>query len=250
MSRVSGFIGQGLDHRPKRKGSRWLVRSPFPYPFRLPKPTFVFWIARPRPPAKQPGRRRLAYGLQRLDCMRQIFFDNTFSLIRTLIIGVLAYICLITLLRVSGKRTLSKMNAFDFVVTVALGSTLATVLLSKDVTLAQGTMAFAVLIGLQFVITWTSVRMRWVRKLVTGEPSLLLHRGKFLQSELRRTRVTEDEILAAVRSAGLSAVEEVAAVVLETDGSFSVVGGNDGPNATTVLNDVHVTGAELPDRHH
>ncbi|MCA9204555.1 MAG: DUF421 domain-containing protein [Planctomycetales bacterium] len=182
--------------------------------------------------------------------MRQIFFDNTFSLIRTLIIGVLAYICLITLLRVSGKRTLSKMNAFDFVVTVALGSTLATVLLSKDVTLAQGTMAFAVLIGLQFVITWTSVRMRWVRKLVTGEPSLLLHRGKFLQSELRRTRVTEDEILAAVRSAGLSAVEEVAAVVLETDGSFSVVGGNDGPNATTVLNDVHVTGAELPDRHH
>ncbi|MCA9228139.1 MAG: DUF421 domain-containing protein, partial [Planctomycetales bacterium] len=219
-------------------------------PFRLPKPNFIFWIARPRPTAKQPGRTRLAYGLQRLDRMRQIFFDNTFSLIRTLIIGVLAYICLITLLRVSGKRTLSKMNAFDFVVTVALGSTLATVLLSKDVTLAQGTMAFAVLIGLQFVITWTSVRMRWVRKLVTGEPSLLLHRGKFLQSELRRTRVTEDEILAAVRSAGLSAVEEVAAVVLETDGSFSVVGGNDGPNATTVLNDVHVTGAELPDRHH
>lgn len=182
--------------------------------------------------------------------MRQIFFDNYFSLIRTLIIGVLAYICLITLLRVSGKRTLSKMNAFDFVVTVALGSTLATVLLSKDVTLAQGTMAFAVLIGLQFVITWTSVRMRWVRKLVTGEPSLSLHRGKYLQSELQRTRVTEDEILAAVRSAGLSAVEEVAAVVLETDGSFSVVGGNNGPSATIVLNDVHVTDAELPDRHH
>ncbi|MEZ6111860.1 MAG: hypothetical protein R3C99_12705 [Pirellulaceae bacterium] len=73
--------------------------------------------------------------------MRQIFFDNAFSLFRTLVMGVLAYVCLIILLRVSGKRTLSKMNAFDLIVTVALGSTLATVLLSKDVTLAQGSLA-------------------------------------------------------------------------------------------------------------
>ncbi len=112
--------------------------------------------------------------------MGQIFFDNGFALVRTLAIGVLAYASLILLLRMTGKRTLSKMNAFDFVVTVALGSTLASVLLSKDVTLAQGVIALALLIGLQLAITWLSVRVRWVRRLVTGEPSLLLYRGEFL----------------------------------------------------------------------
>jgi uncharacterized membrane protein YcaP (DUF421 family) len=61
-------------------------------------------------------------------------------------------------LRVSGKRTLSKWNAFDFVVTIALGSILATVLLSKDVRLAEGLTACALLVGLQFLNTWIAVR--------------------------------------------------------------------------------------------
>ncbi len=77
-----------------------------------------------------------------------MFFQNWSGLLRTVVVGVLAYVALVALLRVSGKRTLSKMNAFDFVVTVALGSTLATILLSKNVALAEGVVAFAVLISL------------------------------------------------------------------------------------------------------
>jgi uncharacterized membrane protein YcaP (DUF421 family) len=84
-------------------------------------------------------------------------------LFRVLVVGVLAYITFGLFLRLSGKRTLSKMNAFDFVVTVAPGSTLATVLLTEDVALADGALAFALLVGLQFVVTWSSVRARWVR---------------------------------------------------------------------------------------
>lgn len=152
-----------------------------------------------------------------------MLFSSWGSLLRTLVIGVLAYGTLLVLLRVSGKRTLSKMNAFDLVVTIALGSTLATVLLTKDVALAEGALAFALLIGLQFAVTWTSVRVRWVRRLATGEPQMLLYRGEFLPAALRSSRVTEDEIRAAIRSAGLDCVSKVQAVVLETDGSFSVV---------------------------
>jgi uncharacterized membrane protein YcaP (DUF421 family) len=155
--------------------------------------------------------------------LEHIFFDEWAVLIRTAVIGVLAYVSLIDLLRVSGKRTLSKMNALDFVVTVALGSTLATVLLNKDVTLAQGALAFALLIGMQFAVTWSSVRARWVRRLATGEPALLLYQGVFLPVALQWARVTEDEVQAAVGAAGLAKLEEVEAVVLETDGSFSVV---------------------------
>lgn len=155
--------------------------------------------------------------------MEQVFFDNWSVLSRTAVIAVSAYVTLVVFLRISGRRTLSKMNAFDLVVTVALGSTLATVLLNKDVSLAQGALAFALLIGMQFVVTWTSVRAGWVRRLVTGEPALLLHRGALLPAALRTARVTEDEVRSAIRGAGLADVEAVEAVVLETDGSFSVV---------------------------
>lgn len=155
--------------------------------------------------------------------MNNIFFDNWDALFRTGIIGIMAYTSLIFLLRISGRRTLSKMNAFDLVVTVSLGSTLATILLNKDVTLAQGALAFALLIGMQFAVTWSSVRASWLRKIVTGEPALLMYKGAFLSSALRITRVTEGEIMAAVRSSGLKTLDEIEAVVLETDGSFSVV---------------------------
>lgn len=152
-----------------------------------------------------------------------MLFGGWDSLLRTLVVGVLAYVALIVFLRISGKRTLSKMNAFDLVVTVALGSTLATVLLAKDVALAEGVLAFALLIGLQHAVSWSSVRARWVRRMATGEPLLLLYCGRFLPAALRQARVTNDEIRAAVRSSGIESMDMVHAVVLETDGSFSVV---------------------------
>jgi uncharacterized membrane protein YcaP (DUF421 family) len=140
-----------------------------------------------------------------------------------LVVGTLAYAVLVLLLRATGKRTLSKMNAFDLVVTVALGSTLATVLLSKDVALAEGVLAFALLIFLQFAITWLSVRSERIQALVKAEPRLLLYCGHLLPEALRRERVTEEEVRAAARSQGIASLDEVAAVVLETDGSFSVL---------------------------
>jgi len=167
--------------------------------------------------------------------LAQILFDDGYALIRTAVVGVLAYASVVTLLRLSGKRTLSKMNAFDLVVTVALGSTLATILLNRDVALAEGVLAFAVLIGLQFVVTWTSVRAGWVRRLVTGEPALLFHRGSFLPRALRSARVTEDEVRAAMRAAGCAALDDVEAVVLETDGSLSVVQPSGGSGASSLV---------------
>lgn len=163
-----------------------------------------------------------------------MFFDGWDSLLRTFVVGVLAYAALVLFLRISGRRTLSKMNAFDLVVTVALGSTLATVLLSKDVSLLDGAIAFALLIGLQFVITWTSVRVRWVRQLVTGEPVMLLYRGALLPDALRTARVTTDEVRAAVRSAGQASLDGLEAVVLETDGSFSVIGRADASDRSSL----------------
>jgi len=71
-------------------------------------------------------------------------------------------------LRVSGKRTLAKLNAFDFVVTVALGSTLATILLNSTVSWAEGAVALAVLAGLQFLVAVVASRVPDARSVATG----------------------------------------------------------------------------------
>jgi uncharacterized membrane protein YcaP (DUF421 family) len=152
-----------------------------------------------------------------------LFFDNWTTLARTLIIGVMAYTALVLLLRVSGKRTLSKMNAFDLIVTVALGSTLATILLSKDVVLAQGLLALGLLIGMQYAVTWLSVRLPRLAQIVKNEPSLLFYQGRYLPAALQRERVTASEVRAAIRAQGQTDLAAVSAVVLETDGSITVM---------------------------
>ena len=166
-----------------------------------------------------------------------MFFDDWMGLIRTALVGVCAYIALLLLVRVSGKRTLSKMNAFDLIVTVALGFTLATILLSEDAALAEGVLALALLIFLQFAITWLSVRSGTVSRLVKAEPSLLFHKGRFLRGAMKTERVNEGEILQAMRSQGVSRIDQVEAVVLETDGSFSIVERTEA-GKTTVLSNV------------
>jgi uncharacterized membrane protein YcaP (DUF421 family) len=152
-----------------------------------------------------------------------MLFDSWAGLGRVLLVGTVAYAALVLLLRISGKRTLSKLNAFDLVVTVALGSTLATVLLSSSVALAEGVLALGLLIVLQYLIAWLSVRSAGFRALIKSEPTLLLHRGRFLEGAMRAERITREEILAALRACGAADASRTAAVVLETDGTLSVI---------------------------
>lgn len=152
-----------------------------------------------------------------------MFIDTWHGLLRVIVVGVLAYAAVIAILRLSGKRTLAKMNAFDLVVTVALGSTLATIILSKDVALLEGVLALALLALLQFLIAWASLRWKWAEHVAKSEARILLRDGVIDDAALRDERVTRDELLAAVRGGGYGGLDAIAAVVLETDGSFSVI---------------------------
>lgn len=155
--------------------------------------------------------------------MENIFFNSWQSLFRTLISGLVAYFLLILFLRLSGKRTLSKLNAFDLVVTVALGSTLATILLNKNVAIADGLLALVLLIFFQYIITWTSVRSQKVGNAVKSNPSILYYEGEFYNEAMKKERVTRAEIIAAARQNGVEDIKQVKAVFLETDGSLSVI---------------------------
>lgn len=171
-----------------------------------------------------------------------MFFNSWDALLRVLIVGALAYAALVLILRISGKRTLSKMNAFDFVVTVALGSTLASTILSKDTSLAEGVAALALLIGLQYIITWLSVRTSWFERLVKATPTLIYYQGHFLDEPMKRQRVTTAEVRSAIRKASMAQMDEVEAVVLETDGTFTVL--ESIPNGEKAAALANVAGAE------
>jgi uncharacterized membrane protein YcaP (DUF421 family) len=152
-----------------------------------------------------------------------MLFDSWAGLGRVLLVGPLVYVALVAILRISGKRTLTKLNAFNLMVTVALGSTLATVLLSKSVALAEGVMAMALLVFFQFAITWLLVRSGGFRDLVKSEPTLIMHQGEFLDGAMQAQRITRDEVMAALRSNGLMDASQAAAVVLKTDGTIAVI---------------------------
>ena len=151
-----------------------------------------------------------------------LVFDDWAGIGRVVVVGLCAYAALIAMLRVSGKRTLAKLNAFDLVVTVALGSTLASILLS-GVPLAEGVTALALLIAMQFGVAFLSVRSRAFAKAVRSEPMLLVRDGVPCCSALRAARVTEAELSTVLRGAGQGDPTTVSAVILESDGSFSVL---------------------------
>nr|BFE41393.1 DUF421 domain-containing protein [Microbacterium imperiale] len=140
-----------------------------------------------------------------------------------MLVGLAAYLSLVLLIRASGKRSLAQMNAFDLVVTVALGSTLATILLSSDVAYAEGVTAIVLLLALQVIV---AVLVKWsprFRRVVTAAPALLVVHGSLDERELRRNRVTRKDVEQAVRQSGQGAMKDVAAVILESDGKMSVI---------------------------
>lgn len=146
------------------------------------------------------------------------------DLLRVVVVGSCAYLALVVLLRGYGKRTLSKINAFDFVVTIALGSILATILLSKSVSLLEGVTALVVLMSWQFAFSWLAARSSRVRKIIASEPRLLAHDGELLTSALRDERIAADEVMQALRNHGFQRLHEVRCVILEPDGTLSVIG--------------------------
>ena len=152
-----------------------------------------------------------------------MLFDSWTRLAELGVAAVAAYATLLASLRISGKRTLSKLNAFDLVVTIALGSVLATVVLSRSTALVEGLAAFAVLVALQYVVAASSLRSGRFRRLVKSSPTVLVSDGRLLEARMLSERVGADEVAEAVRKEGYGSFDQVELVVLETDGTLSVI---------------------------
>lgn len=153
----------------------------------------------------------------------EALFDGWSGVLRVLIIAPAAYAALVLILRVSGKRTLSKLNAFDFVITIAIGSTLASIITSKSLALVEGLVALGLLVAMQYLVTAASVRFGGFNRVIKAEPALLLRDGRMLTRAMRRARITAGEIEAAARGAGVERPDQLEAVFLETDGSLTAL---------------------------
>lgn len=152
-----------------------------------------------------------------------MWFDSWSDIVRVILVGIASYAFLIASIRISGKRTLAQLNAFDFIVTVALGSTLATLLLTSDVAFVEGIVALTLLLLLQAIVAFAAAMSRRVRKLTTAAPTLLLWDGRMDEAALRRQRIARADVEQAIRQSGTGDVGAVAAVVIESNGRLSVI---------------------------
>ena len=130
------------------------------------------------------------------------FFTGWEPIGRTLLACVIAYVAVVLCVRIAGKRTLAQMDEFDLAVTVAVGSVIATMMLSPDVSIVQGIAAMIGLVVLQVLGTFAMSRSRFFQRMLENEPTLLLREGRMLSDAMRQTRVTDSEVLQAIRSHG------------------------------------------------
>jgi uncharacterized membrane protein YcaP (DUF421 family) len=180
--------------------------------------------------------------------LSDIFSIEVSKLVRAAVAVPVIYIVLIGLIRLSGKRTTSQMNNFDWIVTVALGSLVAAGITSSTASVLQVLLAISLLIGLQFAVTWLVLRSNTARRWVKPRPRLLFYDGEFLCRDMRAERVSELEVLAAIRASGHHRLKDVGAVVLETDATLSVLPVQESDEPRTTLDDVAIStpGIRIP----
>jgi len=161
------------------------------------------------------------------------------------------YVSLLLFTRAAGLRSFSKLSSFDFAITVAIGSVVATVILSEDPPLVQGIVALASLFAIQYTVSTLRNRSGWVQQAVDNTPLLLMAGDEVIPEHLHEAQMTRDDLRAKLREANVIRREQIRAVVMESTGDVSVLHAPpDGPALDLdVLRNVKGT-ERLHDREH
>lgn len=154
---------------------------------------------------------------------KSVFFDSWQDLIQIAITVPILYLFIVLAIRIVGKRATSRMNNFDWVVTVAMGSIMAAGILRKETAILEALLAIALLLLLQWILTRSVLHNRRVQRLIKAAPTLLVAEGRFIEDAMRRERITKGEVMAALRGKGVHNLNEIRWVILEPDATFSVV---------------------------
>ncbi|WP_125720468.1 DUF421 domain-containing protein [Flavobacterium ustbae] len=169
--------------------------------------------------------------------MADLFFEDWQSIGRVTITTVTAFVTLFIFVRISGKRTLAKLSAFDFIVSIALGSTLSDIMLAI-IPMTEGVAVLLLIIILQYVFAWLARSSSKMEKIMNAVPHPVFYNNKFIEETMKKEAITKDEIYAAIRVAGIDQIHDVKAVIMEINGTMSVIkkGDSKGPSSLDTLN--------------
>ena len=154
--------------------------------------------------------------------MKEWFTASATSLYAIILTAIGIYICTIVYTRIAGKRSFSKMSSFDFAMTVAIGSILATTILSKSTSLLQGAVGLASVYVLQLFVALLR-RNKQFQKLVDNQPVLLMDGQEILHENLKKSHVTLDDLKSKLREANVLELSQVRAVIFEATGDIAVL---------------------------
>ena len=155
--------------------------------------------------------------------MEMIFFDNIDKLGRIVLTSAMIYVLIVLVTKVSGKRSTSQLNNFDWIVTVMIGSLGASTILLKDIPLIEGVSAILVLYLLQFLVTKYASISPQFSSVMLSDPRIVFYQGQFLPEAMRAERLTRQEIECAMRTEGINSFDDVEAIVFESDAKLSVI---------------------------
>lgn len=154
--------------------------------------------------------------------MEKWFQFKELDLLAIIITATGIYLAVIIFTRIAGKRSFSKMSSFDFAMTVAVGSMIATTVLSKSVSLWNGIIGLGAVYILQISVALLR-RYKVVKKVVDNSPLLLMDGRKILHENLKKARVSEEDLRSKLREANVLRLKEVRAVIFEATGDISVM---------------------------
>lgn len=140
---------------------------------------------------------------------------------------IVIYIGLIFYTRLTGLRSFSKMSAFDFAMTVAVGSLFASTVSQPSPSILLGLFTLLFLFAGQWTIAKLREENTWVSSLTDNTPVLLMRDGEFMYENMKRTKVSKADLHAKLREANVLNYEQVRAVVFETTGDVSVLHSDD-----------------------
>ncbi len=135
---------------------------------------------------------------------------------------ILLYLVLIAVIRCMGKRQIGQMEPSEFVVTMLVANLAAIPMQDGGIPLYSGLVPILTVLGLELVLSFLSLKSIFLRKLLCGKPVILIENGRILQENLRRTRVTMDELTGHLRQKDVLDPEQVQYAILETNGNLSV----------------------------
>jgi uncharacterized membrane protein YcaP (DUF421 family) len=137
--------------------------------------------------------------------------------------GCVIFFFLYVLMRVIGRRELSSLEPFDLILLVVLGDAVQQGLTQDDYSLTGAFLAIGTIAMLQLAVSFTNFRFPKLRSMIDGEPIVVVQDGKPIEKNLRRERVTPDDLAAAMRRQGIGTIDDVQWAVMETSGVISFI---------------------------